>query len=252
MKSYFVFSAGFHVAMLLFLATVGTLLAKPKKSYYSVDLMSSMSSGGAPGASSAVATPEPKAVTVPTPAAPKMKAPKMAPAPVRQAEEEEPAEDTMRLLAKLKKKRMTQAKARTYEDSSPRAAREDYEPERAAPSRGGSSGHGGGGGSLGAGPGISVGNGTPFPFPWYIKAIYQRLDKQWRPPSSYDPGTTCVVSFKIARDGQISGTRMTKSSRDSFFDGIALRAVNSANPMPPLPGGYPEETLDVHMTFLGK
>jgi TonB family protein len=122
----------------------------------------------------------------------------------------------------------------------------------AAPAGRSGTGGNGGGGNLGAGPGISVGNGTPFPFPWYIKAIYTKLDQKWRPPAEFGSGTQCVVSFVIARSGAISNVRMTKSSDDSLFDGLAERAVTAANPMPKLPDAYPEDTLDVHMTFIGK
>lgn len=255
MKSYFFYSAGLHITFLIFLATVGTLLSKPPKKYYSIDLMSAMS-GGPAGAGPVSPTSEVKAAPTPAVPTPKIKTPKAppAPAPVRHVEEQEPAEDTMRMLAQLKKKRLTQAKERRYEDYSnedSRPSRNSEPAEAATPSRGGGSGNGGSN-ALGAGPGISVGNGTPFPFPWYIKAIYGKLDSKWKPPSNFDPGTSCVVSFAISRDGTISKIRMTKASQDSFFDGLAMRAVTAANPLPKLPDAYPEDTLDVHMTFSGK
>lgn len=250
MKGYFYTSALIHGVLLVGLTMLGTLLAKPAKKYYSIDLMGSMSSGGGTMESPAVAPAAAKPLAVP--AANKIKVTKAppAPAPVRTVEQDEPADDTMKLLAKLKKKRVAQAKQREQEYGNESERSTGSSSEETASSNAGA-GKGGGGG-LGTGPGISVGNGNPFPFPWYIKAIYAKLDSKWRPPSTYDPGTSCVVSFKIARSGQISGVRMTKTSHDSFFDGIAMQAVTGANPMQPLPEGYPEDVLDVHMTFLGK
>ncbi len=98
----------------------------------------------------------------------------------------------------------------------------------------------------------SAKTGQPFPFPWYLKTVSDRLDRQWTPPDSASERTLCQVSFVIARDGRISGERISKASDDPFFDQLALRAVQAANPMPALPSGYPEATLNVHMTFKGK
>jgi TonB family protein len=78
------------------------------------------------------------------------------------------------------------------------------------------------------------------------------LDKQWHPPQEYAPDTTCQVTFVISRAGEISGSVLSKSSGDSMFDQLAMRAVLYANPLPPLPNGFPDETLKVHMKFVGR
>jgi TonB family protein len=104
----------------------------------------------------------------------------------------------------------------------------------------------------GSGSGIVAEEGTSFPYPWYLKAVENRLDKQWRPPQEFAPDTACVVTFVINRSGQISDPKLTKSSGDSLFDQLGLRAVTYSNPLPPLPNGYPEETLMVHQTFVGR
>ncbi len=156
----------------------------------------------------------------------------------------------MRMLAKLKKKRLTQPKESysTTSGAAPASTREEAVSGSAAPQGPGR----GGAGGFGSGPGIVADSGTPFPFPWYLTAIAERLDKQWKPPQAYEPDTICVVTFNIARDGQISESKISKTSRDSLFDQLALRAVLYANPMPPLPNGFPEDSLKVHMKFVGK
>jgi TonB family protein len=56
----------------------------------------------------------------------------------------------------------------------------------------------------------------------------------------------------INRRGEISGSQISKSSGDQLFDQLALRAVLYANPLPPLPNGFPDDTLKVHMKFVGR
>ncbi len=226
--------------MLGVLVILGALLSKPRMSYYAVDLMSSLPSGGG----GAVETsPSPEAIKP----APKVTIPKIkTPAPRTVQEEDIPDNDTIKMLAKLKKKRIAQQQAAEEYTPSKSAARDDGGQGQ---SEGASHG---GGGMLGGGPGITAAAGTPFPYPWYLKAIADRLDKQWKPPPAYESDTTCQVTFDIDRAGQISGSKITQSSRDSLFDQLALRAVLYANPMPPLPNGFPEDSLKVHMKFVGK
>src|ERR1700687_442432 len=142
MKSYFYFSCAAHGLMLATLLVVGTLLSKPRMSYYAVDLMSSSPAGGG-------LTPGP---TVPPVAAPvhqvtKVSVPKLAPPAPRAAEEELPDRDTIRMPAKLKKKRLTQKASQSRSESEESRGSS----ENAAPPQ--SAGHGGTG-VPGSGSGI--------------------------------------------------------------------------------------------------
>src|SRR5438876_6386175 len=96
MKSYFLISTTLHGLLLTVLVVVGGLLSNPRRSYYAVDLFSAPAGGGA------VSGP---AVT-PAPPAPKVSAPRVVPRSPRAPEEELPDQDTLRMLAKLKKKRL--------------------------------------------------------------------------------------------------------------------------------------------------
>jgi len=238
MKSYFFFSCAAHGCFLAALIVVGTLLSKPRMSYYAVDLFSAPAGGGA------VTGPTVSPVAAPAPPAPKaMRVPKVsAPAP-RAAEEELPDQDTIRMLAKLKKKRLGIIK------SQPQAAESQGNSESAASSQ---NSERGGAGVPGSGAGIVAEAGPAFPYPWYLKTIADRLDKQWHPPQEFEPDTLCQVTFVISRGGQISGSQISKSSGDALFDQLALRAVLYSNPLPPLPNGFPDETLKVHMKFVGR
>jgi TonB family protein len=232
MKPFFLYSTALHGLFLASLITLGALLSKPRMSYYAVDLM------GSPPAGGVVSGPSVSPAPAPTPkvaSAPKMKAS----APVPAAEEEVPANDTIRLLAKLKKKRLALAKSQVA--PAPVAG-------VAAPSGAGR----GGIGLPGSGAGIVADAGPAFPYPWYLKAIADRLDKQWKPPQEFQSGTFCWVTFLIGRSGDVSESQVATPSGDSLFDQLALRAVLYANPLPPLPNGFPDDTLKVHMKFVGR
>ena len=234
-----------HGAFLAALIVVGTLLSKPRMSYYAVDLFSAPAGGGA------TAGPVVSPVSAPVAAAPAPKAaiklPKVAAvhAP-RAAEEELPDQDTLRMLAKLKKKRLgiikSQPSSQSEQDST-----DSSENTASSPGNGR-----GGSGLPGSGSGVVGAAGPNFPFPWYMKAVSSKVDKEWQPPQGSQPGITCVVGFTIHREGRVSGEVIEKRSSDSFFDQLALRAVRNSNPLPPLPSGFPDETLNVHFTFTEK
>ena len=153
------------------------------------------------------------------------------------------------MLAKLKKKRLGLIKSQPRARGTSSSQRLWRVAEYGSPAQ--NAGRGGGG-LPGSGSGIVADAGPAFPYPWYLKAIADRLDKQWHPPQEFQPDTLCQVTFVISRAGQISGSQISKSSGDSLFDQLALRAVLYSNPLPPLPNGFPDDTLKVHMKFVGR
>ena len=62
------------------------------------------------------------------------------------------------------------------------------------------------------------------------------------------------VTFVISRSGQISEHSRFQQSRRAIrcLIQLALHAVLYSNPLPALPNGFPDETLKVHMKFVGK
>src|SRR5437879_9796161 len=56
MRGYLYLSSAAHGALLVLLVALGTLLSKPRMSYYAVDLISSLPSGGGTGVRQTVAT----------------------------------------------------------------------------------------------------------------------------------------------------------------------------------------------------
>ena len=65
-------------------------------------------------------------------------------------------------------------------------------------------------------------------------------------------GVSCVVYFRLRRNGTVSDIRIEQGSGNSYFDRTALRAVRSAAPFPPLPRAFSESYLGIHFTFLQK
>lgn len=107
----------------------------------------------------------------------------------------------------------------------------------------------------GPGGGPSGGNAlkidTPeFPFPHYLVLVQYRIEINWQPPYRGSGQRVATVYFKISRTGEIAEVKLEQSSGYSILDQAALRAVYSANPLPPLPAGSGLQTLGVHFDFV--
>ena len=90
-----------------------------------------------------------------------------------------------------------------------------------------------------------------FPYPWYISQVRTLLWGQWSqrmPPG----GGEAMVMFTILRTGTAVDIRVEASSGDSGFDYTALSAVQDSTPFPPLPPGFSEKFLKVHVRFASK
>jgi len=87
-----------------------------------------------------------------------------------------------------------------------------------------------------------------FPYPWYISQLRQSLWTQWSSRMPKETGV-CVVVFTLLPNGGLVDLRTEDSSGDSAFDLIAMSAVHDAAPFPPLPRGFREPFLKIHVTF---
>jgi periplasmic protein TonB len=241
MKRFVFLSFSGHVALAVTAIVASTLLARPRMSYYAVELFSSM-----PAVSPGGAVQEP--APAPVPAAKLV--PPAPPKPVPKAEAPAP-KDAIRTPGKAKPKptpsKPAAAKPQPKSSAAFQAAMKALEAEGISGAR-----PRGNAGVAGQSSGLVAEAGPAFPYPWYLKAIADKLDKQWNPPQEFESDTLCQVTFQIHRSGDISGAAVEKASGDPAFDQLALRAVLYANPLPPLPNGFPEETLRVHMKFVGK
>jgi TonB family protein len=92
--------------------------------------------------------------------------------------------------------------------------------------------------------------GERFPFSYYLSAIERKVSKNWfSGVSSESSGYSCVVYFRLRKDGRIEDLGVEQSSGNSYFDRSATRAIRSAAPFPPLPRAFSDEVLGIHYTF---
>ena len=234
MKPYLFYSVTLHGAFAIALVFLTTLLTRPRMSYYAVDLFNS-----APAAVAVQQAP-------PAGLAPPVKKPP--PAPPKIVPEAKPApKEAIRVPSKEKKKVPPKAQPKSAEkiksSAAFQAAMRELENHSGPVTNPG---------TAQPGAGVVADAGPAFPYPWYLQALVEKLDKQWHPPQEFQSDTVCQVQFVIHRDGQVSDSHVEKRSGDSVFDQLALRAILYANPLPPLPSGFPEDTLRVHMKFVGK
>lgn len=123
----------------------------------------------------------------------------------------------------------------------------------------------------GSGSGISLGVGTGsgggagfgsefssqiglsnFPFTYYLENMTGRISSNWlktQISSGISDELFTVVRFKIYRDGKISVVDIEQGSGIQTLDMAAVRAIQSSTPFAPLPDGYEEESLIIHLRF---
>jgi TonB family protein len=125
-------------------------------------------------------------------------------------------------------------------------------------------GTGGGSGislGVGSGSGGGVGFGSEFssqiglsnfPFNYYLDNMISRISSNWL-QTQVSSGTSdelfTVVKFKIYRDGKISVVEIEQGCGIRTLDLAAVRAIQSSASFAPLPDGYEEEALIIHLRF---
>ena len=89
-----------------------------------------------------------------------------------------------------------------------------------------------------------------FPYAWYYAAILRKVGERWDDKAL--PGQQPTVVFEIGRDGQVNMNTIAveKSSGNPLYDRAAVRAIQDANPFPPLPDDFKNPLLRVHLGFL--
>jgi TonB family protein len=113
-------------------------------------------------------------------------------------------------------------------------------PEAPAPALGRPSGSAQGAGAMTL-------NVSDFPFAWYLAQVQRKITERWEGQAL--PGRQPVVTFEIARDGQVSNIAVKDSSGNSYYDLKAMRAIAAAAPFPQLPAEFPGSLLRIHLGF---
>jgi protein TonB len=84
----------------------------------------------------------------------------------------------------------------------------------------------------------------------YLERLVHQVSRSWIKPRSGLPDRAAVVRFRVGRAGAVSGVELERSSGVALYDRAALRAVELAAPLPPLPHDATSEVLTVHFEFL--
>jgi periplasmic protein TonB len=100
------------------------------------------------------------------------------------------------------------------------------------------------GGGAGSGSRLDV---ADFCCPDYLLLMIERIRSNWNARAEAVGET--MVKFTIERDGQIQGVEVEKSSGFAALDINAQRALLVTRTLPPLPAGFPNPTLTVHLNF---
>lgn len=85
-----------------------------------------------------------------------------------------------------------------------------------------------------------------FTYGYYVDQMLSMIGGAWAPPRVSGRIET-IVHFRIARDGAVSELSLVKTSGNRAFDDAALRAVQNAAPLPPLPASFLSDSLGVNL-----
>ena len=109
----------------------------------------------------------------------------------------------------------------------------------------------GSGGGFGSGFSSQIGLSN-FPYDYYLENMSGRISSNWlktQISSGISDELFTVLRFKIYRDGKISVVDIEQGCGIRALDLAAVRAIQSSTPFAPLPDGYEEESLIIHLRF---
>ncbi len=85
----------------------------------------------------------------------------------------------------------------------------------------------------------------------YIATIGSSLNQHWALPEikPWNSDLSATVIIHIAKDGRIINHRFEKRSGDSVYDQFVSRAIQDANPLPPIPGAMKVSDFTIGLRF---
>jgi TonB family protein len=93
---------------------------------------------------------------------------------------------------------------------------------------------------------------TDFPYAWYLNLLRTKISDAWDPPASRlvaGGANQVIVRFRLARSGAVSDVGVEILSGAPGLDSSARRAVDRAQPFPPLPGDFADDFVDIAVRF---
>ncbi len=85
----------------------------------------------------------------------------------------------------------------------------------------------------------------------YYATIWSRIKGKWALPQGILPGEVLetVIDVTILRSGAVTQVNFEKRSGNRYFDESAMKAIQKASPLPPLPSWSRENSLGVGIRF---
>ncbi|HEX9911706.1 MAG TPA: energy transducer TonB [candidate division Zixibacteria bacterium] len=147
---------------------------------------------------------------------------------------------------KKKQSKISQQKIELTKKSTPVSAKKD-EGKSASAKEGAGEGYEI---SLGGGLGSAFVEGGDFESPYYLNIAFGRIRENFTNPlRQTNLPIRVTVYFIIQKSGKLVESKIETPSGIAIFDQSALRAVLSADPLPPLPQEYKGEWLGIHLEF---
>ncbi len=85
----------------------------------------------------------------------------------------------------------------------------------------------------------------------YYAAIWSRIKGRWALPQGILPGEVLetVIDVTILRSGAVTEVNFEKRSGNRYFDDSAMKAIQRASPLPPLPAWISDSSIGVGIRF---
>lgn len=129
-------------------------------------------------------------------------------------------------------------------------------------SRGSSAGGSGSGSGTGTGSGRGTGSGSGGS-PWgssglesklndYYSLIWAKIKEAWTLPENLSKEKTdleAVIVVVIEKEGKVQKTWFEKKSGNALYDQMAMRAIKKAEPFPPIPKEFSDNTFEIGIRF---
>lgn len=86
-------------------------------------------------------------------------------------------------------------------------------------------------------------------FKSYYNKVGAKIQSLWIYPGSSDKSLRTVITIKINKAGALMDYWIEKKSKDRTFDESAIKAIEKAAPLPPLPADYNEDSIEIGLRF---